>query len=492
MDNGAGGGGGGGGGEPPKEEKKRSSSRDRRRRSRSRDRSGRKRSKSRDRDRDRDRKKRSRSRDRTKRRERSKDRKSDKDKPKEKEKKKRVTKFDIPPPGYDHVTPLQYKAMQSNGTIPMDTPIINQAMMNATAINPLVKNNSTEEFQGNSNVAVALAINSTLTRQARRIYVGNIPFGANEAMMKGFFNEQMNMTGLSDRKADGDPVIAAQVNGDKNFAFLEFRSVDEATKSMSFDGILFNGQTLKIRRPRDYQPLPGTEEAADIVVPGVISTVVKDTAHKIFIGGLPNYLTDDQVKELLVSFGALKAFNLVTDAGTQLSKGYAFAEYIDPNITDQAIDGLNGMQLGDKKLLVQRASVGKRGDQMGGVGGGMQVEPVQLQVEGLHMVGGSGPATEILVLMNMVTPEELLDDEEYEDILEDIKEECGKYGFVRSLEIPRPIEGVEVPGVGKVYVEFANPVECAKAQQFLSGRKFANRVVITSYYEKEKYHQRMF
>ena len=46
--------------------------------------------------------------------------------------------------------------------------------------------------------------------------------------------------------------------------------------------------------------------------------------------------------------------------------------------------------------------------------------------------------------------------------------------------------------LGKVYVEFANPVECAKAQQFLSGRKFANRVVITSYYEKEKYHQRMF
>ena len=87
------------------------------------------------------------------------------------------------------------------------------------------------------------------------------------------------------------------------------------------------------------------------------------------------------------------------------------------------------MQLGDKKLLVQRASVGKRpGDQVGGGGGGMQAEPVQLQVEGLHMVGGAGPATEILVLMNMVTPEELTDDEEYEDILEDIKEECSKYG----------------------------------------------------------------
>ena len=42
---------------------------------------------------------------------------------------------------------------------------------------------------------------------------------------------------------------------------------------------------------------------------------------------------------------------------------YAFCEYADPQITDTAIAGLNGMQLGDKKLIVQRASVGKTDDQ---------------------------------------------------------------------------------------------------------------------------------
>ena len=41
---------------------------------------------------------------------------------------------------------------------------------------------------------------------------------------------------------------------------------------------------------------------------------------------------------------------------------YAFCEYADPQITDTAIAGLNGMQLGDKKLIVQRASVGKADD----------------------------------------------------------------------------------------------------------------------------------
>jgi splicing factor U2AF subunit len=32
---------------------------------------------------------------------------------------------------------------------------------------------------------------------------------------------------------------------------------------------------------------------------GVVSTVVTDSPFKIFIGGLPNYLTDDQVSEII-------------------------------------------------------------------------------------------------------------------------------------------------------------------------------------------------
>ena len=54
----------------------------------------------------------------------------------------------------------------------------------------------------------------------------------------------------------GNPVLAVQINLDKNFAFLEIRSVDEATSALAFDGINFMGQSLKIRRPSDYKALP--------------------------------------------------------------------------------------------------------------------------------------------------------------------------------------------------------------------------------------------
>lgn len=54
------------------------------------------------------------------------------------------------------------------------------------------------------------------------------------------------------------------------FFSAQFRSVDETTQAMAFDGINFQGQSLKIRRPRDYQPLPGMAETPSVNVPGRI------------------------------------------------------------------------------------------------------------------------------------------------------------------------------------------------------------------------------
>merc|ERR1712095_39123 len=119
-------------------------------------------------------------------------------------------------------------------------------------------------------------------------------------------------------------------------------------------------------------------------ISGVVSTVVPDSANKVFLGGLPNYLNEDQVKELLTSFGQLRAFNLVKDSATGLSKGFAFCEYVDVTITDQAIAGLNGMQLGDKKLIVQRASVGAKNVV------GMNMLPASVQIPGMQGMSGPG------------------------------------------------------------------------------------------------------
>ena len=62
---------------------------------------------------------------------------------------------------------------------------------------------------------------------------------------------------------------------------------------MSLDGIMFEGNALKLRRPKDYVPLPVEPvQHEKKYIPGIVSTNVADTTHKIFMGGIPAYLTD--------------------------------------------------------------------------------------------------------------------------------------------------------------------------------------------------------
>ena len=141
-------------------------------------------------------------------------------------------------------------------------------------------------------------------------------------------------------------------------------------------------------------------------------------------------------------------------------------------------------------------------------------------------MAGPGQPTEVLCLLNMVVEEELVDEEEYEDILEDIREECGKFGEVKSIEIPRPVPGVEVPGksAGKVNEILFEMVSQAVAKCSLSspiamtarrlnsasqgessptellsrGLFFSSPfsplypLFLPSYYNPEKYHRREF
>lgn len=71
------------------------------------------------------------------------------------------------------------------------------------------------------------------------------------------------------------------------------------------------------------------------------------------------------------------------------------------------------MQLGDKKLVVQRASVGAK--VLGGPDGLIQLG-MPIAIPGLQIEGGFQSPTEVLCLMNMVTVDELQDDEEYEGV----------------------------------------------------------------------------
>lgn len=68
---------------------------------------------------------------------------------------------------------------------------------------------------------------SSATRHARRVYVGNLPAGANEIELKDFIIETFAQ--LGGLREPGDPVVSRVFNMEKRYMFLELRSVEETS-----------------------------------------------------------------------------------------------------------------------------------------------------------------------------------------------------------------------------------------------------------------------
>jgi len=321
-----------------------------------------------------------------------------------------------------------------------------------------------------------------------KVYCGfqNSPITPSEEELRQFFNVTMVAAQGADRMP-GDSVIGVYLNQEKRYAFIQFRNSEEAAQALDLDGINFRGQRLRlgaathshgggvsvVARAQPVKPL-------NVHRLGIVSTQVPDGPHKIYIGGLPVALTDDQVKELLSTYGALKAFFLFKDLGTGLSRGYAFAEYRDHNVTSGAIKGLNGLQVGDRKIVVKIHD--------SGMPTGHNPTTVMADL-GLGRKNTILP-TEVICFLQMVTEEDLIDDTEYQGICEDVREESGKYGQVVEIVVPRPVPGQRVAGVGKVFVQMNSVEGASKVKNALEGRQFLGRTVLATYFSKEKFIQR--
>lgn len=222
------------------------------------------------------------------------------------------------------------------------------------------------------------------TRHARRIYAGGIPPRATEDEIFQYFTEVLKRA-LAGEKIEGPPVLKVYLNTEKCYAFVELPTIELCTACMSLDGIRFNHPTgstiVRVRRPNDYRPelltgkqgplprlnIQAVQNGVDIfgadtsndpynMLPPMTGPFVSGGIPRIFVGGLPSNLQDDQIVELLGAFGTVKSFHQVRDPMTQQAKGYAFCEYEDVATADMAIQGLNGMPLGDKVLNVRSAN----------------------------------------------------------------------------------------------------------------------------------------
>ncbi|XP_048624193.1 splicing factor U2af large subunit A-like isoform X3 [Brassica napus] len=341
-------------------------------------------------------------------------------------KSKRVSGFDMAPPA----SGMLDAGSAFTGQVPAPSP-------NLLPGNGMFPLQAGQAFGGVAMMPIQ-AMTQQATRHARRVYVGGLSPSANEQSVATFFSQAMAAIG-GNSAGPGDAVVNVYINYEKKFAFVEMRSVQEASNAMTLDGIIFEGAPVKVRRPSDYnpalaatlgpsQPIPNLNLAAVGLTPGGAGAL--EGPDRLFVGGLPYYIPESQIRELLESLGALKGFDLVRDRETGNSKGYAFCAYQDPAVTDIACAALNGITMGDKTLCVRRANQGAN-----------QTKPEQesvllhaqqqvaFQKIMLQQGTAAAAATKVVCLTQVVTEDELRNDEEYEDIVVDMRDEGGKFAF---------------------------------------------------------------
>lgn len=86
---------------------------------------------------------------------------------------------------------------------------------------------------------------------------------------------------------------------------------------------------------------------------------------KLFVAGLPYDFDDAELMEFFEKFGKVNSAKVAIDKETGKSRGFAFVDMMNDDEAKEAIESLNGLELGRGKTMVV-----KEADDKGGSGGG--------------------------------------------------------------------------------------------------------------------------
>jgi len=392
-----------------------------------------KRSRSRDRRRDKDEKKRSRSRE--------------KDKEKKEKKEKKEVRVEPPKVEERKRSPEQQYRRWRFDSPPKQEEYQRDAMLTG---NPMGLGGVAAALQGGMTSSISPLAMAADTKAMRELYVGNLPAGITSPQLVQFLNQVSQAVKVN--SLPGEPVLGATLGGGGLFAFVEFRTAEEAANGLRLNGVELLGCQLKVGRPKGYSgpepaagnlALPGVPGAPGgapslgemmaqhgalkpgmLALPGMPGTRgagVSAIDHRLCLVNIPTFVSDDRIKELLMTFGQLKFYAMQKDEDGK-SVGVAFFEYQDMMTQQQARAALEGLELGSKKLSVKKPE-----------------EVIELGlVAKVQKLGARVVPSKVIYLKNIVTMEDLGDETAYNDICADIRLEGEKFGPIVSMEIPRP------------------------------------------------------
>lgn len=93
-------------------------------------------------------------------------------------------------------------------------------------------------------------------------------------------------------------------------------------------------------------------------------------AKRIYVGGLPYSVTDQDLEKMFSASGQVNSANVISDRYSGESKGFGFVEMENEGEANTAINSLNGTMMNGRSLTVNEAKPREDRPRSGGGGGG--------------------------------------------------------------------------------------------------------------------------
>lgn len=353
----------------------------------------------------------------------------------------------------------------------------------------------------------------------RELFVGNTPPGTSELLILHFVNAAMRRIGLC--LPYETPVLNSRVNN--KFAFIELSSADMASRALNLNGIPFLNTYLKISRPSKYtgsniptqtwQQLTGQSTTlmsatGDVTnVMQLIDPEQEKIKRELFIGNTTPEMTEGMLREFLGNAIQQVGLSLIPNGSNpitacRVSGKFAFIELRTPEEAAAALNLNNIPYLGTALRVGRPSKYTGPPDHHGNwedilakyMSGELQLPNAnqgqqQQQYDTSSMqqqqqiIVDPGIPTRVVELQHMLTMNDLMNDDEYADIVEDTKEECSQFGTLMNVMIPRSNE----IGATKVFLEYASINDSTNAITKLQGRTFDGRLVQATFYDENKF-----
>lgn len=311
----------------------------------------------------------------------------------------------------------------------------------------------------------AVSAKSVGSKTQREIYIGNLQQGAvTDTMLTQIFNTALQVRFPGATVPGMEPVVKTNLHSSGKYAFVELRNPDMATAALDLNGqVQFMGVAMSVARPAGYvDPNRATMAAA-----------AASTAYSAFqAGGFPLQALGGPAAP-----AAAPAFAL--PGPPPLPAGMGGMPPAAPYPGLPMAPPMTGMpQLPPQALPVQPS-----------LGGGF--------VGVVYVEGLSQAPTQCLCVLGMVGADVLVSDLDYEEVKEDLKDECDKAAqvpqAVLQVKVPRPPQPatahqlINTGNYGKAFV-LLKDAECARrAREAIDGRTFSSRLIQAAYILPEAY-----